>query len=66
MFVKGGYFVEISDKDGNRVILEVVDDHVFEEVFEHEEICIQSFDFIFSINIGRDVFGTMLNSFLIC
>ena len=45
MFVKGGYFVEISDKDGNRVILEVVDDHVVEEGVEHKEIGLQGFDF---------------------
>ena len=43
--VKGGYSVEVYDKDGNKVIWEVVDNHVVEEGVEHEELCLRGFDF---------------------
>ena len=38
--VKGGYFVEVYDKDGKKVIWEVANDHVVEERIEHEKLCI--------------------------
>ena len=42
--VKGGYSVEISDKERNKVILEVVDDHVVEDGVEHKDLGLQGFD----------------------
>ena len=36
--VKGGYLVEVAEKDGKKVIWEVVNDHVVEEGVEHEEL----------------------------
>ena len=45
MLVKGGYLVEVFDKDRNTVIWEVVDEHVVEEGVEHEEVGLQGFDF---------------------
>ena len=44
-FVKGGHLVEVYNKDGKKVIWEVVDEHVVEEGVEHEEIVLQGFDF---------------------
>ena len=43
--VKGGYLVEVSDKDGRKVIWDVKDDHVFEEGVEHEDLSLQGFYF---------------------
>ena len=43
--VKGGYLVEVADKYRKKVIWEVVDDHVADEGFEHEELGIRGFDF---------------------
>ena len=43
--VKGGYSVEVADKDGKKVIWEVVDDHVVGEGVEHEELDLRGFDF---------------------
>ena len=45
MLVKGGYLVEVSDKDGKEVIWEVVDDHLVEEGVEHEELGLRGFGF---------------------
>ena len=45
VLVKGGYLVEVFDKDRNTVIWEVVDEHVVEEGVEHEEVGLQGFDF---------------------
>ena len=45
LLVKGGYLVEVADKDGKKVIWEVVDDHVVEQGVEHEEIGLRGFDF---------------------
>ena len=64
--VKGGYLVEVSDKDGRRVIWDVNDDHVFEEGVEHEELSLQVFILIYLVKIGRGVLGTMWKSCLIC
>ena len=36
--VKGGYSVEVAEKDGKRIIWEVVYDHVVEEGVEDEEL----------------------------
>ena len=33
--VKVGYLVEVSEKDGKKLIREVVNDHVVEEGIEH-------------------------------
>ena len=43
--IKDGYSIEVTDKDRKKVIWEVVDDHVVEEGFEHEEIGISDFNF---------------------
>ena len=43
--VKGGYFVEVSYKERNKVILEFVNEHVVEEGVEHEELGLRCFDF---------------------
>ena len=43
--VKGGYLVDVADKDEKKLIMEVVDDHVVEERVEHEELDIKGFDF---------------------
>ena len=43
--MKDGYSVQINEKDRDKVIWEVVDDHVVEEWVEHEEIGIEGFDF---------------------
>ena len=44
--VNSGYLVEVADKEGKKVVWEVVNDHVVEEGFEHEELGLQGFDFI--------------------
>ena len=41
--VKGVYSVEVSEKDENKVIWEVVDDHMVEEGVGHEEIGLRGF-----------------------
>ena len=43
--VKGGYLVEVADKDDNKVIWWVVKDHVVEEGVEHEELGLRGFYF---------------------
>ena len=45
VLVKGGYLVEVSDKDGKKIIWEVINDHVVEDVVEHEELGLWGFDF---------------------
>ena len=42
--VKGGSSVKFDEKDGRKVIWDFVDDHVFEEGVEHEELGIRGFD----------------------
>ena len=44
-WLKGGYSVELYENDRKKVIWKVVDDHVVEEGFEHEELGPQGFDF---------------------
>ena len=43
--VNGGYLFEVAEKDGKKVIWEVVDDHTVEEGVEHEELGLRGFDF---------------------
>ena len=43
--VKGGYSVEVYDKERKKLIWEVVDYHMVEEGVEHEEIRLRGFDF---------------------
>ena len=43
--VKGGYLVDIYEKDRGELIWEVVNDHVVEEGFEHEELGVRGFEF---------------------
>ena len=43
--VKGVYSVEVSEKEGKKVIWEVADDHMVEEGVEHEELGIRGFGF---------------------
>ena len=38
MLVKGGYSVEVADNYGKKVIWEVIDENVVEEVVEHEDV----------------------------
>ena len=42
---KGGYLVEVDDKDDNKVIWYVLDDHVFKEGVEHEDLGMRGFNF---------------------
>ena len=42
---EGGYSVEAAGHDKNKVLWEVVNDHVVEEATDHEEIGLQGFDF---------------------
>ena len=44
--VNSGSLVEVADKEGKKLIWEVVNDHVVEEAFEHEELGLQVFDCI--------------------
>ena len=39
--IKGGYLVEVFGYDGKKFFWEVVDDHVIEEVNDHDEIALQ-------------------------
>ena len=59
MLEKGGHSVEVSDKDGKRVIWEVVDDHVVEEGVEHEDLGLRGFILIYSMNSGVCVLGVI-------
>ena len=43
--VKGGYSVEVTDKNSKKLIWEVAYDHVFEEGVELEELGLRGFDF---------------------
>ena len=43
--VKGGYLVEFYDKNRNKVIWEVVDDHMVDEGVEHLELGLRGFGF---------------------
>ena len=51
--IKGEYFVEVSGSDGERVIWEVVDDHVVEEGKNHDEIGLRGIDLIFLAKTSR-------------
>ena len=44
--VNSWYLVEVADKEGKKVIWQVVNDHAVEEGFEHEELGLKGFDFI--------------------
>ena len=46
--VKGGYLVEVVGHDGKKVLSGVVNDHVVEELADHDEIGLQGFHFKFS------------------
>ena len=46
-FGKCWIFVEVYEKEGNKVIWEALNDYVVEEGVEHEELGLQGFDFIF-------------------
>ena len=48
--------VEVTDKDIKKLILEVVNDHVVEEGFQHEELGIRGFD---SNLFAKCISGTM-------
>ena len=50
--IKGGYSVEVSGSDGNKVLWGVVDAHVVEEGKEHDEIGLRGFDFNFLLRLG--------------
>ena len=43
--IKGGYLVKKFGSDGEKVIWEVVDNHVVEEETYHDEIGLQGFDY---------------------
>ena len=43
--VKGKYSVEVVGHDKNKVLWEVVGDHVVEEPCDHEDIGLRGFDF---------------------
>ena len=43
--IKGGCYIEVSDKDGKKLIWYVVNDHVVDEGVEHQELHIRGFDF---------------------
>ena len=43
--VKGGYSVEVADKETKKIIWEVIDDHVVEEGVGHKDLGIRGFDF---------------------
>ena len=45
--IKGGYFMEVVGHDGNKVLWEVVDDHVIYEATDHNEIGLWGFNFNF-------------------
>ena len=57
--VKGGYSVDVYDKDGNKVIWEAFNDHVVKEGIEHEELGLRGLILIYSMKRGRYVLGTM-------
>ena len=43
--IRGGYFIEVTEKDGKKAIRKVADDHVVEEGVEYEELGLRGFDF---------------------
>ena len=43
--IKGGYLVEVVGYDGNKILWEVIEDHVSEEENDHDEIGLQGFNF---------------------
>ena len=47
MLVKGGYLLEVVGHDNNKVIWEVVENHVVEDPTDHEEIGQRGFYFNF-------------------
>ena len=53
--VNSGYLVEVADKEGKKVIWEVVNDHVVEEGVEHEELGIQGLIVFYLMKIGRAI-----------
>ena len=57
--IKGRYSVEVSDKDGKKVIWDVTDDHVVEEGVEHEKLGLQVLILFYLMKRGRDVLGVM-------
>ena len=57
--VKSGNLVEVSDKDGKKVIWDVTDDHVVEEGVEHEKLGLQGLILFYLLKRGRDVLGVM-------
>ena len=64
--VKCGYSVEVYEKDRNKLIWKVVDDHMAEEGFYNKELGLRDFNPNFSINRERDVLRLMWNIYLIC
>ena len=46
---KGGYSVEVLGSYGNKVVWEVIEDHVFEDPKENDDIGIRGFDFNFFV-----------------
>ena len=65
IFIKGGYYVEMSGYYGNKVIWGVLDDNVVEEGKEHDEIGLRGFDFNFMMKIRRGWLEKYLVSILI-
>ena len=59
MLVKGDYLVEVDLKENNKVIWEVVDDHVVEEGVEHEELGLRGFGFNLFNQEREGFLGTM-------
>ena len=45
--IRGGYSAELSGSDGKKVLWGVVDDHVVEEIKEHDQIGLKGFLFYF-------------------
>ena len=61
MLIKGGYLVEVLDSDKKKVLWGVLDNHVFEEGKEHDEIVLWGFGFIF---FGEDKEGVVGEVFI--
>ena len=57
--IRGGYLIEVTEKDGKKAIRKVADDHVVEEGVEHEEIGLKVFELINLMKRSRYVLGTM-------
>ena len=51
--MKGKYSVGVVGHDKNKVLWEVVDDHVVEEPSDHEDIGLRGFDFNFLMKTRR-------------